>query len=132
MPLYAELQIGETAQLDEHLARGVPDLRLRRLPGVYERFFEPGLPLTDDERDRLRAFAPRFDVLCAELPDLATVDHGDLHIGGDDGTFELALRIGHIAHCFAWFRHRDAMPADFLKQFDEWFPRVLTSAVAQT
>jgi hypothetical protein len=51
---------------------------------------------------------------------------------GDDGTFELALRIGHIAHCFTWLRHRDAMPADFLKQFDEWFPRVLASAVAQT
>jgi hypothetical protein len=182
LPLYCELQRGEAARVDEHVAHGVPDLRLERLPEEYERFFEPDLPLTDEQRGRLRTFAPRFAELCHELPDLATVDHGDLHIGnvyaegerllltdwgdaaiahpffslvvtarwvtgvdferardaylepwgGDDGTVGLALRIGRIAHCFTWFRHRDAMPADFLVQFDEWFPRVLEQAVAQT
>jgi hypothetical protein len=181
LPPYAELQIAEAARVEEHLAHGVPDLRLERLPEEYERFFEPGLPPTDEERDRLRAFAPTFAELCGELPNVATVDHGDLHIGnvyahddrlrltdwgdagiahpffslvvmgrwvtgtdferardaylepwgGDDGTVELALRVGRIAHCFTWFRHRD-LPADFLVQFDEWFPRVLAQAVAQT
>ena len=181
LPLYAELQIGEAARADEHLAHGVPDLRLERLPEEYERFFEPGLPLADEQRDRLRAFAPTFAELCSELEG-ATIDHGDLHIGnvyargdrplltdwgdaavahpffslvvtsrwvtgddferardaylepwgGDDGTFELALRVGAIAHCFTWFRHRAAMPPDFLVKFDEWFPRVLEQAVAQT
>jgi phosphotransferase family enzyme len=182
LPLYAELQRGEAAHVDEHLADGVPDLRRERLPEEYERFFEAGLPLADEQRERLQTFAPRFAELCDELPDLASVDHGDLNIGnvyalgdrvlvtdwgdagiahpffslvvtarwvtgadferardaylepwgGDDGTVELALRVGRIAHCFTWFRHRDHMPGDFLVQFDEWFPRVLEQAVAQT
>jgi len=37
LPLYAELQRGEAAHADEHLAAGVPDQRLETLPAAYER-----------------------------------------------------------------------------------------------
>ena len=76
MRLYAELQQGEARHADEHVAAGVPDLRLARLP---ERYGE----LTEEVDDaRLRAFAPRFAELCAELASRGvpeTVQHDDLH-----------------------------------------------------
>src|SRR3954471_9326386 len=36
LPLYAELQQGETAQVEDHLQHVVPDLRLRTPPDRYE------------------------------------------------------------------------------------------------
>jgi hypothetical protein len=73
---YAELQQGEIAHADEHVAAGVPDLRLATLPQHYARL----VARVGDER--LRAFAPRFAELCDELasygiPD--TIQHDDLH-----------------------------------------------------
>ena len=74
MRLYAELQQGEAAHADEHVAAGVPDLRLARLPERYAELM--------DRDERLRRFAPRFAELCAELaahgiPE--TIQHDDLH-----------------------------------------------------
>ena len=69
---YVELQQGEVAHVEEHLAAGVPDLRLARLPEL----------LADIEEPRLRAFRPRFEELCDELASRGipeTIQHDDLH-----------------------------------------------------
>jgi hypothetical protein len=76
MRLYAELQQEEAAHVGEHIAAGVPDLRLARLPGRYAQLLEE----VDDER--LRRFEPRFAELCAELAARGvpeTIQHDDLH-----------------------------------------------------
>jgi hypothetical protein len=82
MPLCSELQRGEAAHAHQHLAIGVPDLRVPTLPARYERFLHGELPLEQDGLRHLREFAPRFAELCAELaaydvPD--TIQHDDLH-----------------------------------------------------
>jgi hypothetical protein len=81
LPLYAELQRGEVARVRDHLAHGVPDLRLVGLPARYEELLRLDLPLERDEVNRLRDFAPRFIELCDELaydvPE--TIQHDDLH-----------------------------------------------------
>lgn len=73
---YAELQQGEAAHADEHVAAGVPDRRLATLPTWYAQ-------LVDEVRDeRLRRFAPRFEALCWELASRGipeTIQHDDLH-----------------------------------------------------
>jgi hypothetical protein len=194
LPAYAELQRGETVHADDHLAHGVPDLRLAELPARYESFVQSDLPLDDDELERLRGFVPRFAELCAELAThgvAETIQHDDLHYANvyDDGgtlrvldwgdssvahpfftlvetfrflehvnglrpgdpffarlraaylepwgdgheeTFELALRIGELAHSLAWLRQRDHLPEHERREFDKWFPVVLRRAVAQT
>jgi hypothetical protein len=84
LPLYAELQRGEAAHKHDHLAHGVPDLRVATLPARYEDLLQHDLPLERDEVHRLREFALRFAELCDELAthDLPeTVQHDDLHIG---------------------------------------------------
>jgi hypothetical protein len=83
LPPYAELQRGEAVHADDHLAHGVPDLRLTALPARYDDLLRPDLPLTPDEVVRLREFAPRFAELCAELAarDIPeTIQHDDLHM----------------------------------------------------
>ena len=84
LPLYAELQRGEAAHTHEHLAHGVPDLRIAALPARYDDLLQHDLPLESDEIRRLHQFAPRFAELCTELaahdvPE--TVQHDDLHMG---------------------------------------------------
>jgi len=83
LPLYAELQRGEAEHAGEHLAHGVPDLRIATLPTRLEDLLRRALPLDVDEVCRLRRFAPRFAELCVELaahdvPE--TVQHDDLHM----------------------------------------------------
>jgi hypothetical protein len=83
LPLYAELQRDEAAYASEHLACGVPDLRVTTLPRRFDELLQRDLPLDGDEIGRLRNFAPRFEELCAELeardvPE--TVQHDDLHL----------------------------------------------------
>jgi hypothetical protein len=82
LPLYAELQRGEATHTDDHLAHGVPDLPVTKLPARCDDLLERELPLQREEIDRLRAFAPRFADLCDELvahdvPE--TIQHDDLH-----------------------------------------------------
>jgi hypothetical protein len=74
LPLYAELQIDETARVEEHLVAGVPDRRLESLPAQFETLAARGLVP--------RASVPRFARLCAELDArgvAATIQHDDLH-----------------------------------------------------
>jgi Phosphotransferase enzyme family len=83
LPLYAELQRGEAARIDDHLAHGVPDLRVSTLPARYDDLLQHELPLEPDELRRLREFAPRFAELCDELAGFElpeTVQHDDLHM----------------------------------------------------
>ena len=51
--------------------------------------------------------------------------------GGDRETFDLALRVGRIAHLFKWLRFRDALPATMLAEYDVWMRDFLDPAVAQ-
>ncbi|HEX6662319.1 MAG TPA: phosphotransferase, partial [Gaiellaceae bacterium] len=83
LPLYAELQRGETAHAGSHLAHGVPDLRVPTLPARYEDLLRTDLPLESGEITWLRKFTARFAELCAELAadDIPeTVQHDDLHM----------------------------------------------------
>jgi hypothetical protein len=82
LPRYAELQRAEAAHVDDHLAHGVPDRRLDLLPDALDRLLDTDLPLEPSEIDQLRAFAPRFRELCAELASHgvpASIQHDDLH-----------------------------------------------------
>lgn len=84
LPLYAELQRGEAVHVHDHLAHGVPDLRVATLPARYDDLLQRELPLEGEETDRLRAFSPRFAELCDELAShdvWDTVQHDDLHLG---------------------------------------------------
>ena len=195
LPLYAELQRGEAAHTHDHLAHGVPDLRVATLPARYDDLLQRQLPLEQEEIDRLRAFAPHFVELCDELAghDVSeTVQHDDLHMAnvyargeqlrlldwgdssishpfmslvvtfrfleevtklspadpwfarlrdaylepwgrGYEAVFELAIRVGRIAHAIAWLRQRDYLPEeDELAEFDLVFWIVLRRAIAQT
>jgi hypothetical protein len=83
LPSYAELQQGEAEHRDNHLAHGVPDLRVARLPERYDDLLRHELPLESAEVDALRAFAPRFAELCNELASREipeTIQHDDLHM----------------------------------------------------
>ena len=82
LPRYAELQLGEAEYAHEHLAHGVPDRRAETLPPRYDELAHGALPLERGQIDRLRAFAPTFAVLCAELAGRGippSVQHDDLH-----------------------------------------------------
>jgi len=84
LPGYAELQRGEATRVAEHLAAGVPDLRLATWPRHYDDLASRDLPLTAPELTRLRRHAARFTALCGELaasgiPD--SIQHDDLHHG---------------------------------------------------
>ncbi len=133
LPLYAELQRGEAVHATDHVAHGVPDLRVAALPGRYDDLLGRDLPIESDERRRLRDFAPRLAELCAELaaagvPD--SVQHDDLHhanvyLQGD------RLRVldwgdASIAHPFeslvVTFRFLDEI--NRLPPSDLWFERL--------
>ena len=191
LPAYAELQRGEAAHADDHLAHGVPDLRVGGLPARFGALLRRELPLDEAERRQLRAFAVRFDELCRELvargvPE--SIQHDDLHHknlyerggrfcvldwgdssishpfaslvvtfrfleeitglsrgdrwftrlrdaylepwgAGHTDTFELALRVGTLAHTIAWARQRDYLPREARARFDEPFGIVLRRAL---
>ena len=83
LPSYAELQIGEAPHVAAHVAQGVPDLRVERLPGLYDELLQAELPLDEGERAALEAFAPRFGELCRDLGSAgigSSVQHDDLHM----------------------------------------------------
>jgi hypothetical protein len=84
LPLYAELQRGEAALADDHLAHGVPDLRVATWPEKYHDLLTRDLPLDSHGVRRLAEFAPRFSELCRELAEHdvpETIQHDDLHMG---------------------------------------------------
>ena len=85
LPLYAGLQIDLADEGDAFVARGAPDLRLARLPALYEELLDDlchAWPA--DELERLRGEAGRVRALSAELAAFAipeTIQHDDLHDG---------------------------------------------------
>jgi Phosphotransferase enzyme family len=87
LPLYAELQMNVAGDRDQLLAAGVPDRLLASLPGQFEEVLtdaEALETLTQDERRRLAALAPRIEAECRQLADYGlpeTIQHDDLHDG---------------------------------------------------
>jgi len=108
LPRYAGLQRGEVPYAQDHLAHGVPDLRVSNLPARFDELLGRELPLQDAEIERLRRFAPRFAALCDELAACGipeTIQHDDLHqwnlfAGGGDVRI-LDWGDASIAHPFA-------------------------------
>jgi hypothetical protein len=47
-------------------------------------------------------------------------------------TFELAIRVGAVAHTIAWLRQRDHLTAGERTDFDPWFAVVLRRALSRT
>ena len=133
LPRYAELQRGETAQAGDHLARGVPDLRLAALPIRYEQLLARDLPLDADELADLHALAPTFAALCDELagcgvPD--TIQHDDLHMANlyerngllrvlDWGDASVAHPFFSLVVTFRFLEERTGLPHG-----DPWFSRL--------
>lgn len=192
LPRYAELQMGERANVADHLEHGVPDVRLEVLPARYDELAAAELPIEAEAIDAIRVYAPRFAEACAELAIAApgpSVQHDDLHGRSvhDDGSrirvmdwgdasigqplfslvrldlslgetlgqaardrwfprlrdaylepwgrdarpaFDLAQRVGLIAHTFTWTRHRSAMPASNRPAFDAFFGPLLRRVLA--
>ncbi|TME41014.1 MAG: aminoglycoside phosphotransferase family protein [Chloroflexi bacterium] len=136
LPSYAELQKGEISHALDHVGHGVPDLRMAALPAGYRRLLASELPISRDDLDRLRGYAPRFTDLCASLASLGiqeSVQHDDLHMAnlysdrgklrvvdwGDSSiahpffslvvTFRFLEEFNHLGPDDAWFhRLRDA------------------------
>ena len=133
LPRYAELQRGESAHAHDHLAHGVPDLRVATLPPRFDALLRRDLPLEREEIERLRRFAPRFEELCAELaaydlPD--SIQHDDLHMANlyvkDERLRFLDWGDASISHPFASL----VVTFRFLEEFtelppgDRWFARL--------
>ena len=133
LPAYAELQRGEAVHVIDHIAHGVPDLRLETWPARYEELLRRELPLTPEEVEGMRTFAPRFAELCAELAACglpASVQHDDLHLMNLYRRGE-RLRVidwgdASISHPFAslivTFRFLDEF--NHLPPSDPWFDRL--------
>ena len=133
LPLYAELQRGEAEHAHDHLAHGVPDLRVSTMPARYEDLVGRDLPLETEEIDRLRKFAARFAELCEEIATHAipeTIQHDDLHMANLYAQGE-RLRVldwgdSSISHPFAslvvTFRFLEEM--NKLPPSDRWFSRL--------
>jgi hypothetical protein len=132
LPAYGELQIGETGHVEEHLAHGVPDLRLAGLPALYDELLRAELPL-EEETSALEAFHPRFSDLCEQLDGARigpTVQHDDLHMNNvyvKNG----ALRVldwgdASIAHPFfsLFETFRFLVQLNKLSPGDRWFARL--------
>jgi Phosphotransferase enzyme family len=133
LPLYAELQHGEVAHAQEHLAHGVPDLRLTTLPARYEELVQLDLPLERDEIRQLRHFASRFTELCDELAAYGvpeTIQHDDLHHanlyarGGrvrvlDWGDASISHPFASLVVTFRFLEERAKLPPG-----DPWFTRL--------
>jgi Phosphotransferase enzyme family len=133
LPLYAELQRGEAAHAQDHLAHGVPDLRVATLPERYEDLLQHDLPLERDKIRRLCDFAPRFAELCAELASQAlpeTVQHDDLHMANlyvqgkrlrllDWGDASISHPFASLVVTFRFLEERTGLPSG-----DPWFTRL--------
>jgi Phosphotransferase enzyme family len=133
LPLYAELQGAEVAHVQDHLAHGVPDLRIATLPLRLDELLIRELPLEDDEIDLLRGFAPRLVALCNELaardvPE--TIQHDDLHVANlfargeelrilDWGDASISHPFASLVVTFRFIEEVNGLPPD-----DPWFARL--------
>jgi Phosphotransferase enzyme family len=133
LPAYAELQIGETNHVDEHLANGVPDRRLETLPALADQLLASELPLEPSERAALRTVLAEFEGPCEELQSLGigpSIQHDDLHMT-NVYLKEASLRIldwgdSAISHpffslfvTFRFLAEKNGLSAD-----DPWFARL--------
>jgi len=133
LPRYAELQRGEAPHADDHLAHGVPDLRVAHFPERFDDLFSRNLPLDPDEIAALRTFAPRFAELSAELDVAgipASVQHDDLH-GANVYDRDGHLRVldwgdSSVSHPFGSLivTFRFLEEATGLQAGDPWFARL--------
>ena len=133
LPRYAELQRGEVAHVGEHLARGVPDLRVATLPTQYDELLSRELPLEHEELVSLRAFAPRFAELCDALAGCGiaeTIQHDDLHMMNvytrgeqsrvlDWGDSSISHPFASLVVTFRFLEARTMLPLG-----DPWFRRL--------
>jgi Phosphotransferase enzyme family len=133
LPAYAELQRGEATHADDHLAHGVPDLRVATLPARYEDLLRRGLPLEHEEVMRLREFVPRFAKLCDELRAYAipqSIQHDDLHLANlyvkgerlrvlDWGDSSISHPFASLVVTFRFLEERNE-----LRPGDPWFARL--------
>jgi len=133
LPSYAELQRGEATHADDHLAHGVPDLRVATMPARYEDLLGHDLPLDREEMGRLRAFASRFVELCDEIDGRgipASIQHDDLHAnnvyadrGGyrvlDWGDASISHPFASLVVTFRFLEEVNGLPPD-----DAWFSRL--------
>ncbi len=134
LPLYAELQQGETVHAEDHVLHGVPDLRLATLPGRYEDLVRRRqLPVTDIEMTRMRHFTRHFTNRCEDLSTRGvaeTIQHDDLHMANlythrgrlrilDWGDTSISHTFASLVVTFRFLEERNRMsPAD------PWFGRL--------
>jgi hypothetical protein len=133
LPLYAELQRGEAVHAPDHLAHGVPDLRVPTWPSQYEALLRDALPLEEHEIVRLRQFTPRFLQLCGELTTYQlpeTIQHDDLHMANvykngdqlrvlDWGDASIAHPFVSLVITFRFLEEINRLPST-----DPWFARL--------
>jgi Phosphotransferase enzyme family len=133
LPGYAELQRGETAQVEDHVLNGVPDLRLPTLPDRFDDLVRRRLPLDADEITRMRGFTNQFAVLCADLSARGipeTIQHDDLHMGNlyahgqglrflDWGDSSISHPFASLVVTFRFLEERNRMAPS-----DRWFGRL--------
>jgi len=133
LPRYAELQRGEAAHVQQHLANGVPDLRVESLPSRYDELVRSELPLAAEEVDRLRRFGPTFAELCTELDGHevpASTQHDDLHMNNvyerdgtqrvmDWGDASVAHPFFSLVITFRFLEERNGLDSS-----DPWFTRL--------
>jgi Phosphotransferase enzyme family len=133
LPTYAELQRGEAVQAADHVAHGVPDLRLASLPARFEELLSRELPLDGEDVERLRAVGPRFERSCDELAAFdvpETIQHDDLHMRNvyeKDGAFRVLdwgdSCVSHpffsLVETFRFLEEVNRLPAG-----DPWFSRL--------
>jgi hypothetical protein len=132
LPLYAELQRGEAAHAHDHLAHGVPDLRVPTLPARYEGLLRRNLPLEPEEILRLREFGTRFADSCDQLAALGipeSVQHDDLHAANiytRDRLRILDWGDSSISHPFMSLvvTYRFLEETNHLSPRDPWFARL--------
>jgi len=135
LPSYAELQKGESAYAVDHIAHGVPDLRIGALPAGYERLLASELPLAINDVNRLREYAPRFTELCEVLAELGieeSLQHDDLHMANlylHDGRLRVVdWGDSSIAHPFFYWWKRSG----FSRSSTDLVPMTLGSAGCAT
>ena len=135
LPRYAELQMGERAFVDDHLAHDVLDLRVATLPVRYADLLARELPLERSEIEALRRFERRFADLCAEVDAESpgdTIQHDDLHVNGvwvrDDVMRVMDWGDASIGNPFAslyvTFRFLELEDYNGLAPGDPWFGRI--------
>ena len=124
------------AELCADLAsRGVPETIQHDDLHMFNVYVRDGRPRILDWGDSSVAH-PYFS-LVANLRHVDAVAHPAIKRAfldawdGDEKALALALRVGRIAHSFAWFRQREPLPPEMLA-LDDDFPRVVAMAVAQT